>query len=92
MRASYWTGIGVMLIPIGVVIMVEFPNLNQLAFWLVIGGLISLVAGWAYTIKEERQRRREGISHLYVLASIAEKLGVNMDEAIEKLKEKLDGK
>ncbi len=57
MRATYWTGIGVLLIPIGVVLIVEFPNLHQLAFWLIIGGFVSFVAGWGYVIRDERLNR-----------------------------------
>ena len=59
MRAAYWTGIGVMLIPIGVILIVEFPQLSQIGFWLMVGGLVSLVAGWGYTIRDERQRQQD---------------------------------
>lgn len=59
MKAAYWTGIGVLLIPIGVLLAVVVPSLNQLAFWLVIGGIASLIAGWVYTIRDERDKKLE---------------------------------
>ena len=58
-KAAYYTAIGTMLIPIGVLLVVEVPSWNQLAFWLIIAGLISFIAGWIYTIREERQKHAD---------------------------------
>jgi hypothetical protein len=55
MKAAYWTAIGTMLIPIGVLLAVEVPTLQELAFWLIIAGLVSFIAGWGYTIREEHR-------------------------------------
>jgi len=95
--ATYWTAIGAMAIPLAVILLVEIPN-SFTSFWswialgLIVFGIASIIVGWAKTVAEEKQRRREGITSLYMLASIAEKLGVNMNEAIKKLKETIDGK
>lgn len=89
--ATYWTAIGAMAIPLAVIILIEAPN-GFSSFWswialcLIVLGIISILVGWKNTLAEEKQRRREGIVSLYVLASIAEKLGVNIDEAIEKVR------
>jgi len=57
--------------------------------WIGIGliflGIAALILGWRYVIREERQRRNEGKVFLYVLTSIAEKLGVDIDDAVKKL-------
>ena len=55
MKAAYWTAIGTMLIPLGIVILLEKPNMDMFAFWLIVAGFASFVAGWGYTIREERR-------------------------------------
>ncbi len=59
MKASYWTAIGTMLIPIGVVVLIEYQNLKDLAVVLMIAGLLSFIAGWIYTIRYERQQNND---------------------------------
>lgn len=56
MKAAYWTAFGTMLIPIGIVLLLGKPELSQLAFWLIVAGFASFVAGWYYTVKEERRQ------------------------------------
>lgn len=95
MKSAFWTVIGAMAIPLAVVLLLAVPN-GFSSFWswialgLILFGVISILVGWAQTIAEEKQRRREGIVSLYVLTSIAEKLGVNIEEAIKKIKEVVD--
>ena len=95
-KAAYYTAIGTMLILIGVLLVVEVPSWNQLAFWLIIAGLISFIAGWIYTIREERQkhadadreekqRQRESRAHLLVLSEIAKRQGVSMARVARRL-------
>jgi len=55
-KASYWTAIGTMLIPLGVVFLAANIGTDDFAFVLIVGGFASFVAGWYYTIKEERRQ------------------------------------
>lgn len=84
MRASYWTAIGTMLIPLGVVLLIEVPTASYWAFWIIVTGFISFIAGWSYTVNEEREskkqrikdekrRNREHKENLIVLAELASK-------------------
>ena len=89
--AAYWTAIGAMLIPLAVVLVVEIPNafsFSSVWSWIALGliafGVASILIGWSKTLAEERQRRREGKTFLLVLASIAQKLGVDIDDLVEK--------
>ena len=94
---TWWTTIGAMAIPLAIVLLLEAPN-GFSSFWswialaLMMFGAASIIFGWKNTLAEEKQRRREGIVSLYVLSSIAEKLGVDVDKAVKKLKELVDGK
>ena len=56
MKAAYWTAFGTMLIPIGVALLLGKSELGELAFWMIVAGFASFVAGWYYTIKEERRQ------------------------------------
>ena len=56
MKAAYWTAFGTMLIPIGVALLLGKPELGELALWMIAAGFASFVAGWYYTIKEERRQ------------------------------------
>ncbi|OGN97858.1 MAG: hypothetical protein A2Z77_02260 [Chloroflexi bacterium RBG_13_51_36] len=53
--SGFWTAIGAMLIPIGALILIEKPTWSDFAFVLVVAGFVSFIAGWVYTIKEERR-------------------------------------
>lgn len=55
MRAAYWTQFGAMLIPVGVAVLLGKPNMDTLAFWLMVAGFVSFIAGWMYTIKYENE-------------------------------------
>lgn len=59
MRAAYWTAIGTLLIPIGVLLAIEKPEWAELAFGLIVAGLASFIAGWVYTIRDEQRKQRD---------------------------------
>jgi hypothetical protein len=44
-----------MLIPVGVAVLLGVPTWDTLAFGMMVAGFISFVAGWAYTIRDERR-------------------------------------
>ena len=97
MKAAFWTAIGAMFVPIGVLLVVEVPSWSLLAFWLIVAGLVSFVAGWIYTIVDERRKGREDRlrrkedelrirrekASIIVLAFIADGLGVDVSEIVE---------
>lgn len=56
MRAAFITALGTMLIPLGVVLVLEKPEWDFVAFLLIIAGFCSFIAAWYYTIKEERRQ------------------------------------
>ncbi len=55
MKAAYWTQFGAMAMPLGVVLIALSPNLRTVAVGLIIAGFISFIAGWGYTIRDERR-------------------------------------
>ena len=90
MKAAYWTAVGAMAIPIGVVILIQWPNLDLLAISIMVVGLVSFVAGLAYTIREEHQKQKEyelrikrEKKSLEALFFIADQLGVDMSDEID---------
>ncbi len=90
MKAAYWTAVGAMAIPIGVVILIQWPNLDLLAISIMVVGLVSFVAGLAYTIREEHQKQKEyelrikrEKKSLKALFFIADQLGVDMSDEID---------
>jgi fatty acid desaturase len=95
MKSTFWPAIGAMAIPLAVVLLLAIPD-SFSSFWgwvalgLILFGVISVIIGWVQTVSEEKQRRREGIVSLYVLTSIAQKLGVDVEEAVKKIKELVD--
>jgi len=94
MKAAYWTAIGTMLIPLGVLLAIEKPEWSEWALGLIITGLASFIAGWVYTISDEKRRQREekrreeeyklrireGKTTILTLTSIAGALGVDMNK------------
>lgn len=85
--ATFWTSIGVMLIPVGLAILIQWPGQSILAFGTIIVGCILGVIGLSFTIRdekrvaekerEEREQRRKGElqrkrEHVELLALIAE--------------------
>lgn len=53
--AAYFTALGALFVPIGVVVMVEWPNWDSLAFMLIVAGLICAIAGLAFTVRDKRE-------------------------------------
>ena len=104
--ATFWTAAGAMLIPLGVLLAVEVPNWDKLAFCLIVVGLVSFIAGWVYTIKEERKKDREDKlrrkedelrirrekASLIVLTFMADAFGVDASEILEMEEKHLDEK
>ena len=90
--SAFLTAIGSALIPLAVVLVVEVPGASSLssvwgwvALILIIIGIAIIYRAWRETVREEKQRRREGKVTLFVLGSIAEKLGIDMDNAVKKV-------
>ena len=99
MRAAYWTAFGAMAIPLGVAIFAIAVSLgvsdfSSLWMWLalvfIIVGFASFVAGWAYTIREERKRNKESElrikrekASLKVLIFMADQLGVDVSDEVD---------
>ena len=104
--ATYLTVIGAMLVPLGVLLAVEVPNWKWLAFLLIVVGLISVISGLVYTIREEQRRDREDKlrckedelrirrekASLIVLIFMADAFGVDASELLEMEKKHLDEK
>lgn len=95
--SAFLTAIGSALIPLAVVLVVEIPGASSLssvwswvALVLIIIGIAIIHRAWRETAREEQQRRKEGKVTLYVLASIAEKLGVDMDDAVKKVEKRVE--
>jgi len=59
MKAAYWTAFGAMLIPVGVAVLLGEPQRGDVAFWLIVAGFASFIAGWVYTIREEQRQKRD---------------------------------
>ena len=57
--ATFWTSIGVMLIPIGLAVLFQWPNYYPTAFVLMIAGVILGITGLGFTIRDERQKARD---------------------------------
>jgi hypothetical protein len=89
---SLFTALGTMFVPLGVLLVIERPDWSWLALCLILIGIISLIIGWVYVIREERQRRREGKVFSYMLTGVAEKLGVDLKNAVKGLEKLIDGK
>ena len=59
--ATFWTQIGALAIPIAVVLMLGATS----NFWqfvakvLVVFGLVSIVSGWGFTIRDERKAKEK---------------------------------
>jgi hypothetical protein len=57
--AIYWTSIGVMLIPVGLAILIQWPDYYPTAFIVIVIGFVLGIVGLRLTIKDERQRQIE---------------------------------
>ena len=55
--ATYWTSIGVMLIPVGLAILIQWPDSYPTAFIVMSIGLILGAIGLRFTIRDEKQRQ-----------------------------------
>ncbi len=90
MKATFWTAIGAMLIPLGVIVIIEAPSFSLLGVFLTLVGVASFIVGWIHTIREVRQMLRESEARtmrdkasLTTLVFMADQLGVDMSEFIE---------
>ena len=55
---AWWTALGAMLIPVGVIFMIEKPERAGIAMWIIIFGFVSVIAGLALTVREERKKEK----------------------------------
>jgi len=53
--ATFWTSIGVMLFPLGLAVLIQWPNRVFVAFGLIIVGGILGIVGLGFTIRDERR-------------------------------------
>ena len=90
--ATFWTSIGIMLIPVGLVILIRWPNFYPTVFIVMLVGVILGVVGLRFTIRDEKQKhletelriRKEKV-FLQVLLHTAGKLGVDLGELIKEV-------
>ena len=86
--ASLFTALGTMAMPLAVIVWLEAPKTAPF-YWcgvaFMIVGFASVIQGWRYVVKEERRRDKQTQALFYVLGAIAEKLGVDMPEAIKEV-------
>ncbi len=94
---AWWTAFGAMLIPVGVIFMIEKPETAGISQWLIIVGLVFAIAGLALTVREERKKERReramgrrGKAYLMILTRIASALGVDMPELFKEIKTFVD--
>ncbi|MFC1903162.1 hypothetical protein ACFLX4_03755 [Chloroflexota bacterium] len=97
MKAAYWTAIGTMALPLGIIMLIQWPNLGLLATCIIVVGFVSFVAGWAYTIREEHHKHKEyelrykqdelrikrEKASLKVLIFMADQLGVDVSDEVD---------
>lgn len=57
--ATFWTSVGVMLIPIGLAILIQWPNQYFWAFVMMALGVILGIIGLRFTIRDDRERQKE---------------------------------
>lgn len=97
MNAQWWTALGAMSIPLGVVLMIAKPETAGISQWLIIVGFVFAIAGLALTFREERKKqkgenaraRREKAS-LMILTHIASALGVDVTSLFKDVKVLVD--
>ena len=57
--ATFWTSIGVMLVPIGVAILIAWPDSKIIAFGSMAIGIVLGIVGLSFTIRDERAAKRK---------------------------------
>jgi hypothetical protein len=53
--ATFWTSIGVMLIPIGLAVLIQWPKQSIIAFGLIIIGGVLGAIGLGFTLRDKRK-------------------------------------
>lgn len=92
--AAYLTAVGAVLVSIGAALLLGLPKdylptLVVPSSILIMGGLAFVVIGGVKVLVEENQRRKEAMVSLAVVTAIANKLGADVDGAIETVERKL---
>lgn len=72
--ATFWASIGVMLVPIGVAVLIAFPNSKIIAFGLMTVGVVLSVIGYRRTLREESNRSAEATKNIAVMEGIINQL------------------
>ena len=57
--ATFWTSVFVMLVPIGLAVLIQWPNQYIIAFGMMFIGVVLGVVGLGFTIRDERKAERE---------------------------------
>lgn len=96
-KADYFTQIGVLFVPIGVSLIAVAPSLKTIGVALIVVGILSLLGGWIQVLREgakgekvAKQQLRVLLAIAGLLASIADKMGVDMNQTIKELVGKFD--
>lgn len=105
--SAFLTAIGAMAIPLAIVFVIEIPGAysfssiwSWIALALFVFGALVIYRAWKITKEEEKQRQeeqkqrlRESVYLISIIAEIANKMGIDMQETIVTLERKLkDGK
>jgi cytochrome bd-type quinol oxidase subunit 2 len=90
--AAFWNSIFVLLVPIGLAVLIQWPSHYVVAFALMIVGMILGGIGLGFTIRDERKRNNEDKLRIWrekaflrTLLHTAETLGVDVSDIVREM-------
>jgi hypothetical protein len=82
--SNYWLALGALLIPLGFVVLLGKPDVEMWVVYLMVClGLFCMVMGLINTQLDERNKRKESAMLMTLIASIALKMGVDVQELFD---------
>jgi uncharacterized membrane protein HdeD (DUF308 family) len=82
--SNYWLALGALLIPLGFVVLLGKPDIEMWVVYLMVClGLFCMVMGLINTQLDERNKRKESAMLMTLIASIALKMGVDVQELFD---------
>jgi len=72
--ATFWTSVGIMLFPVGLAILIQWPNWNIVAFVTMGTGVILGIVGFRRTIKEENDKHIKALQDEKRITAVIEQL------------------